>query len=120
MFLSGLGGGFGLVLAELSDGRDRQRGLANSVAEQAGLVTGAEIVQWDGQPGDDAIPAVIPGLGPYSTDHARRVNQVSFLACAHPIQAFKSRTRTPTRRKKSKSSWSPRWSMTRYSALFHC
>jgi C-terminal processing protease CtpA/Prc len=85
VFYEDYGGGFGLVLVELSDGRVIVKDvLPDSVAEKAGLVQGAEIVQWDGQPVSDAIPAVIPGLGPYSTDHARRLNQVIFLTRVPP------------------------------------
>ena len=85
VFYQDYGGGFGLVLVELSDGRViAKEVLPNSVAEKAGLVTGAEIVQWNGKPVSEAIQAVIPGFGPYSTDHARRVNQVSFLTRVPP------------------------------------
>ena len=86
------GGGFGLVLVELSDGRAiAKEVLPNSVAEKAGLVTGGQMFEWDSQPVSEAIQAVIPGFGPYSTDHARRVNQVSFLTrVPRPGQASRS------------------------------
>lgn len=85
VFYQDYGGGFGLVLVELSDGRVIVKEvLPNSVAEKAGLVAGAEIVQWNGKAVSEAIESVIPGLGPYSTDHVRRVNQVSFLTRVQP------------------------------------
>jgi C-terminal processing protease CtpA/Prc len=85
VFYQDYGGGFGLVLVELSDGRVIATDvLPDHVAAKAGLVKGAEITQWDGKPVSEAIQAVIPGLGPYSTDHTRRVNQVSFLTRVPP------------------------------------
>jgi C-terminal processing protease CtpA/Prc len=85
VFYEDYGGGFGLVLVELSDGRVIVKEvLPNSPAEQAGLVVEAEITQWGGQPVGQAIQAVVPGFGPYSTAHTERVNQVSFLPRVPP------------------------------------
>jgi carboxyl-terminal processing protease len=85
VFYQDYGGGFGLVLVELSDGRVIVEDvLPGSPAEKAGLVVEAEITRWNGQPVGQAIQAVVPGFGPYSTDHARRVNQVSFLTRVPP------------------------------------
>lgn len=79
------GGGFGLVLVELSDGRLMVREvLPNSPAQRAGMVAEAEITAWDGKSPDQAIRSVVPGFGPYSTEHARRLSQVNFLTRVPP------------------------------------
>lgn len=85
VFAADYGGGFGLVLAELSDGRIiATHVLPGSPADNAGIQPGAIISQWDGQPTGQAIAQVEPGFGPYSTDHARRQNQVVFLTRVPP------------------------------------
>lgn len=79
------GGGFGLVIAELSDGRVIATDvLPETPAAQAGIQPGAEIISWNGEPVSDAISKIIPALGPYSTDHARRAAQVIFLQRVPP------------------------------------
>lgn len=85
VFYQDYSGGFGLMLAELSDGQVIiKEVLPESPAQQAEMVQGAEILQWDGKPVSEAIQQVIPGFGPYSTSHANRVNQVSFLTRVPP------------------------------------
>jgi carboxyl-terminal processing protease len=85
VFFSDYGGGFGLVLAELSDGTViATHVLPDKPAAQAGIKEGAQITQWNGQPVGQAIDAVEPGFGPYSTEHARRENQVVFLTRVPP------------------------------------
>lgn len=85
VFYQDYGGGFGLVLAELNDGRLIVREvLPNSPAQKAGLVAESEITAWNGKSAEQAIQAVIPGFGPYSTDHARRLSQVGFLTRVPP------------------------------------
>jgi carboxyl-terminal processing protease len=74
------GGGFGLVLAELSDGRVIvTEALPDLPASEAGVQVGAEIVEWDGKPVAQAIDEVVPYFGPYSTEHSKRLAQVVFL-----------------------------------------
>ncbi len=73
-------GSFGLTLAELSDGRVLVTKAAYGEAgERAGIQVGAEIVSWDGRPVGEAIEAVSPFLGPYSTPHAARLGKLQFL-----------------------------------------
>jgi len=74
------GGGFGLVLTELSDGKViATKVLPNYPAESAGIQIGAEIATWNGEPVEDAIAKVVPYFGPFSTDHTRHLQQVAFL-----------------------------------------
>lgn len=82
------GGGFGLVLAELSDGKVIARNvLADSPAAEVGIQPGAFILEWDGRPVADAIAQVNPFFGPYSTEHSRRLDQVAFLTRVPPDTA---------------------------------
>jgi C-terminal processing protease CtpA/Prc len=84
-FLSQYGGGFGLVTAELSDGKVIAANvLPNLPAQKAGIQPGAEIITWDKQPVSDAINAVVPYFSPFSTETARRLQQVAFLTRAAP------------------------------------
>ncbi|MDX9864275.1 MAG: S41 family peptidase [Anaerolineaceae bacterium] len=74
------GGSFGMVLAELVDGRV----IVSTVfpyyaAAEAGIEPGAEILTWDGEPVQAALDAVDPYLGPYSTAHSRRQGQLLSL-----------------------------------------
>jgi C-terminal processing protease CtpA/Prc len=79
------GGGFGLVLSELSDGRVIvTQVFPNSPASDAGIQTGAQIISWDGQEVSEAISAQVPVFGPYSTEHHKRLEQVAFLTRVPP------------------------------------
>jgi C-terminal processing protease CtpA/Prc len=85
VFFEQYGGGFGLVLTELSDGRVIvTEVLEDTPASLAGIVAGDEIIAWDGVSTEAAINAVVPFFGPYSTDHTRRVEQVNFLTRVPP------------------------------------
>ncbi|MCB2178796.1 PDZ domain-containing protein [bacterium] len=74
------GASFGMVLAELSDERvivtDVLPGYA---AEGAGIEVGAEIINWGGKPIQTALGNVQPFFGPYSTEQAKRFEQLVFL-----------------------------------------
>jgi carboxyl-terminal processing protease len=79
------GGGFGLVLAELSDGRVIVTDvLPNLPAADAGIQPGAEIVTWNGIPVKTAIDQIVPALGPYSSEQAKRQGQITFLTRVPP------------------------------------
>ncbi len=85
VFFQEQGGSFGLVLAELSDGRVIvTQVLKGYPAEQEGIQVGAEIIQWNGKPIREAINEVTPYLGPYSTEHHKRLQQVIFLTRVPP------------------------------------
>lgn len=73
-------GSFGMTLAELSDGRVIVTGtLPGLPADIAGISPGAEILSWNNLPVSDAIDQVVPFLGPFSTETARRPYQLIFL-----------------------------------------
>ena len=79
-FFAEQGGSFGLVLAELSDGRVIVTDvLPDLPGERAGIQVGAEIIEWDGVPVSQAIDQVTPYFGPFSTEHTKRLQQVIFL-----------------------------------------
>lgn len=73
-------GGYGIVLAELSDGRVIVREvLENYAADEVGIQVGAEILTWDGLPVSEALNAVVPYFGPYSSSSYERVEQLTHL-----------------------------------------
>jgi C-terminal processing protease CtpA/Prc len=80
VFFAEQGGGFGLILRELSDGRVIVADvLPDLPAEDARIQVGAEIVSWNGVDVSEAIDDVVPYFSPYSTEHTRRIEQVLFL-----------------------------------------
>jgi carboxyl-terminal processing protease len=85
VFYDERGGGIGLVLKELSDGRVlAAKVLPGYPAAQEGIQVGAEITTWDGMPMGEAITAVQPFFGPYSTTHHERIDKVNFLTRMPP------------------------------------
>jgi carboxyl-terminal processing protease len=58
--------------------------LAGFPAATEGIHVGAEILTWNGQPIADAITAVQPYFGPYSTEHHERIDKASFLTRMPP------------------------------------
>jgi C-terminal processing protease CtpA/Prc len=75
------GGGMGLQLAELSDGRlVVVKALPGLPGAEAGMQPGAEITSWNGASPAQAIAQVVPYFGPFSTEHTRRIAQVNFLS----------------------------------------
>ncbi len=85
IFFENNGGSFGLILAELSDGRVLVVDvLPDTPAEDAGIQKGAEIVEWDGKTMDGAIAEIEPFFGPYSTPHHKRFEQLVFLTRMAP------------------------------------
>jgi C-terminal processing protease CtpA/Prc len=85
VFYDERGGGIGLVLKELSDGRVIATDVFTGYpAAEEGLEVGAEITTWNGLPVSEAISAVQPYFGPYSTEHHERLDKVSFLTRMPP------------------------------------
>lgn len=85
VFLELYGGGFGLVLTELSDGQVIvSEVLVGTPAGRSSIDEGAEIINWNGMPVAEAIENVVPFFGPYSTSHAERVGKVNFLTRVPP------------------------------------
>ncbi|MBN2501012.1 MAG: hypothetical protein JXB38_09570 [Anaerolineales bacterium] len=80
VFYTQQGGGFGMILAELSDGRVIVTDVFPGYpADFEGIAVGAEIITWDGQPVKQALDAVEPYFGPYSTEHHKQVEKAIFL-----------------------------------------
>ncbi len=81
VFFEERGGGFGLLMEELSDGRVLVTDvLPDTVAAQAGIEVGAKILEWDGQSIGEAITGADPYVfGSYSTEHAKRQDQIIYL-----------------------------------------
>jgi C-terminal processing protease CtpA/Prc len=86
VFFTDLGGSFGLVLAELSDGRVIVQSVFTETSDgertpaaEAGILAGAEILEWDRTPVAQALQGVEPFIGPHSTAHAERAMQLVFL-----------------------------------------
>jgi hypothetical protein len=48
-------------------------------ADQAGIELKAEILEINGQLVDDAVDATVPWSGPFSADHARRLQQLRYV-----------------------------------------
>ena len=85
IFFKEQAGSFGLILEELSDGRVIvTQVLAKTPGEQAGIKVGAEITRWNNQPIGQAIGLVVPYFSPYSSEQARRPDQVVFLTRVPP------------------------------------
>jgi len=85
VFYDEYGGGLGLVFVQLTDGKVLVKEvLAGLPGGRSGIKAGAEIIGWQGKPVKQAIDEVIPFFGPYSTQHARHLAQVSFLTRMSP------------------------------------
>ena len=85
LFYEECGGGFGLALAELSDGRVIVTNvLPGTPGAQAGIQVGAEIISWDDQPVSQAIDEVVPYFGVGSTEYTKRAEQIVYLTRVPP------------------------------------
>lgn len=75
--------GYGLAIRELDDKRVIVTYvLDDGPAARAGINVGATVTRWNNQPIGEAISAVTPIGGPYSTEFARRYDQQQFLVRA--------------------------------------
>ncbi len=78
-FQESAGGGLGLAIGELDDGRVLVTYvLPDGPADQAGIQRGAEISKINGQPIAQAIDQATPWLGPFSTEHNLRRDKMLF------------------------------------------
>lgn len=85
VFFEERGGGLGMVLTELTDGRVLATQILNGfAADNAGIEVGAEILTWNGAAIGNAIRQVQPYFGPFSTPHHERVEQVNYLTRMPP------------------------------------
>jgi C-terminal processing protease CtpA/Prc len=77
------GGGYGLAIRELDDGSVIATYITpDSPAADAGIKLGAQISAWGGKPIREALGAVDPLEGPFSTDFGRRYQQLRYLVRA--------------------------------------
>ncbi len=80
IFQNETGGGAGLVLTELTDGRVLVSFITSgSAAETAGIQLGDEIIAVNAQPVKEAVAAVTAWNGPFSAPHVRRLDQYRYL-----------------------------------------
>ncbi|MBC7815129.1 MAG: hypothetical protein H7175_28485 [Burkholderiales bacterium] len=79
------GGGLGLSIRELDDGRIIVTYLTESgPAETAGIEMRADVLEINAQPIDDVVSANIPFSSPFSSEHSRRYQQLRY-AVRFPI-----------------------------------
>lgn len=75
-----IGGGLGMAIRELNDGRKLVNYLTpDAPAERAGIQLRAEIIALNGIPIDDAIAKVVPWDSPFSSNHVRRLEQLRYV-----------------------------------------
>jgi C-terminal processing protease CtpA/Prc len=73
-------GGLGFALVQLDDGRIITNFVTGgAAADQAGIEVGAEILEINGQPIDDAVSEIVPASSPFSTDETRRLQQLRYI-----------------------------------------
>lgn len=96
VFFDERGGGLGLVLSELTNGRVlATQVLPGYAADNFGIEVGAEILTWNGLAINEAIRQVQPYFGPFSTRHHERVEQVNFLTRMPPDTRVRIEFRNP-------------------------
>jgi C-terminal processing protease CtpA/Prc len=96
VFFEDQGGSFGLVLQQLSDKRVLITDVVpNSPADLAGIEIGAEILTWNALPVDDALAQIEPWLGPYSTEHSKRMGQLIGLTRVPPYESVQISYQNP-------------------------
>ncbi|MBI5957690.1 MAG: PDZ domain-containing protein [Chloroflexi bacterium] len=78
-FLTETGGGLGMAIRELDDGRTLVNFvLPDGPAEQAGIELRAEILSVDGQPAADYVSSVMAWSGPFSAPHDERLQKLRY------------------------------------------
>ncbi len=80
LFQTETGGGFGLAITGLDDGRIIAHiVLEDGPAADAGIELGAQILDFNGTPIDEATAAIAPWSSPFSTEHSLRIQQYRYL-----------------------------------------
>jgi C-terminal processing protease CtpA/Prc len=88
VFYEERGGGLGMVLAELTDGRVLVTQIFPGYpAADEGIEVGAEILTWNNTPVGEAISEAQSYFGPYSTAHHERLDKVVFLTRMPPNES---------------------------------
>jgi C-terminal processing protease CtpA/Prc len=78
-FIQEAGGGLGMAIRQLDDGRILVNYvLKNGPADQAGIQLRTEVLKLNDQPIADVVSANVPWTSPFSTDTARRLEQLRF------------------------------------------
>ncbi|MBC8331918.1 MAG: peptidase S41 [Anaerolineae bacterium] len=96
IFYENYGGSFGMILTELIDGRVLVVDvLPETPGARAGLEVGAEILQWNFMPIGEAVDAIEPFFGPYSTEHHKRLEQLVFLTRVAPNREVTINAKNP-------------------------
>jgi C-terminal processing protease CtpA/Prc len=73
-------GGYGLAITGLDDGSVIVNILSEEgPAAEAGLLWGAEILEWNGVPINEALDQVVPWSMPFSSEIAKRIQQYRYL-----------------------------------------
>jgi len=80
MFQESTGGGFGFAITGLDDGRVIAHiVLDGEPASEAGMEWGAEILEWNGKPIDEAVSEVVPWSMPFSNEVIKKLQQYRYL-----------------------------------------
>jgi C-terminal processing protease CtpA/Prc len=78
-FLTATGGGLGMAIRDLDDGRVVVNFvLPDGPAAQAGINLRTEILTVNGQPVADYVSSVVPWSGPFSSPHAERLQKLRY------------------------------------------
>ncbi len=79
-FFAETDGGLGIAIRELSTGEVIVNFvLDDSPAAEAGIELGAQILEINGTPIEDALDATVPWSSPFSVEHTRRLQQLRYV-----------------------------------------
>jgi carboxyl-terminal processing protease len=85
VFFEDAGGSFGLVLAQLTDGRIIvTEVIPGTLGAQEGIQVGAQIISWDKRSAQQALAETLSYFGPYSTSHHEAQDKLIFLTRVPP------------------------------------
>ena len=85
VFFEDAGGSFGLVLAQLTDGRIIvTQVLPGTLGAREGIEPGAQIISWNGRTAQQALEETLSYFGPYSTSQQEIQDKLIFLTRVPP------------------------------------
>ncbi|MBM4422998.1 MAG: peptidase S41 [Chloroflexi bacterium] len=80
LFAEATAGGYGFAIIRLTDGRTIAHIVLDSgPAAEAGMLRGAEVIEWNGKPVGEAAADVIPWSSPFSNDEVKQLQQYRYL-----------------------------------------
>jgi C-terminal processing protease CtpA/Prc len=80
LFQEETNGGYGFAITPFSDGRVIAHiVLPEGPATEAGILQGAEILTWNGEPVNDAVAKIVPWSSPFSNQEAKEQQQYRYL-----------------------------------------